>query len=112
MALPDLIGQVDDFGDLPPRDKIRLFAWWLHAHEGVEYFSNDAIRDCYRSVHLPPDQIAKYLARMVENGDLVKERPGLKLGRAVRALLDAKYGVHHTVVQVSKLLASLPDQVP
>ena len=112
MELPDLVGQVDNFGDLPPREKIRLFAWWLHAHKGVELFGNEAIRGCYKTVHLPPDQIAKYLGRMVDNGDLVKERGSLKLGRAVRTQLDAIYGVHPTVIQVSKMLADLPGNVP
>src|SRR5690348_12008176 len=112
MELADLVGQVDGFVDLPPREKIRLFAWWLHVHKGVELFGNDAIRDCYKAVHLAPDQIAKYLGRMVENGDLVKERGSLKLGRAVRTQLDAKYGIHQTVIQVSKLLTDLPSKVP
>lgn len=112
MQLQELVDQVEGFDGLPPRDKIRLFAWWLHAHNGVEHFNNDAIRDCYRAVHVQPDQIATYLGRMIEKGDLVKERPGLKLSRAVRAHLDAKHGIHQSVVQVSKILSDLVGKVP
>jgi hypothetical protein len=34
------------------------------------------------------------------------------LGRAIRTELDAKYGTHHSVVQVSKLLSDLPGKIP
>ena len=44
--------------------------------------------------------------------DLVKVRGGYKLERSIRASLDAKHGVHHSIVQVSKLLADLPGKVP
>jgi hypothetical protein len=47
----------------------------------------------------------------LDTPDLIKERSGYKLTRAVRAELDAKYGVHHSVVQVSKLLADLPGKI-
>jgi hypothetical protein len=112
MELADLATQVDGFDKLPPREKIRLFAWWLHTHKNVEHFDNEAIRSCYRQLHLTPDNVPQYVGRMVDGDDLVKERPGLKLGRAIRNELDAKYGIHHTVVQVSKLLAELPGKVP
>jgi len=112
MELPEFVGQVDNFEGLAPREKIRLFAWWLHAHKGVGLFSNNDIRDCYKLLHLLPDQIAKYLGRMVSNGDLMKERGAFKLGRAVRIQLDAKYGVHQTVAQVDKILTELPAKVP
>jgi hypothetical protein len=35
-----------------------------------------------------------------------------KLARAVRTELDAKYGVHHSVVAINKILTDLPAQVP
>jgi hypothetical protein len=42
----------------------------------------------------------------------VKVKGGYKLERSIRTALDAKYGVHRSVVQVSKLLADLPGKVP
>jgi hypothetical protein len=49
---------------------------------------------------------------MVGYGDLVKVRNGFKLHRTVRTTIDAKYGTHHSVVQVSKLLADLVGRCP
>jgi hypothetical protein len=56
--------------------------------------------------------LATYLARMETGKDLLKERGQYKLARAVRADLDKKYGVHHSVVAVSKILSDLPSKIP
>src|SRR6516162_5780874 len=98
MTLEELVGQVAGFDGLAPRDKIRLFAWWLHAHKGVETFDYDAIRACYTQLHIPPDQVATYVPHLAQlkPPDLIKERSGYKLARSVRAELDAKYGVHQS----------------
>jgi hypothetical protein len=114
MRLEELVEQVKDFDALAPREKIRLFAWWLHTHDGVAVFDFDAIRSCYKQLHITPDEIAVYVPRMAryEPSDLIKERSGYKLARVVRTELDAKYGVHHSVVQVSRLLADLPGKIP
>lgn len=114
MKLDDLVAQVDQFDSFAPRQKIRLFAWWLHTHDGVEVFDFDAIRSCYKKLHMKPDDVSVYVPRMAgyDPPDLIKDRSGYKLARGVRAELDAKYGVHQTVVQVSKLLADLPGKVP
>jgi hypothetical protein len=114
MELRDLVDQVEGFGALPPRDKIRLFAWHLHTNKSREIFDNAAIRGCFDELHLTDPHVAKYVTRMAESKppDLVKVKGGYKLERSVRITLDAKYGVHHTVVQVSKLLADLPGKVP
>lgn len=87
-----------------------MFAWFLHTHTGKEVFGNPDIRACFAEMHVPDPNVAKYLPRMVEYGDLIKAGGGFKLERAVRTTLDAKYGVHHSVVQVSKLLADLPGK--
>src|SRR5579883_904623 len=105
MELVDLINQVGGFDEAPPREKIQLFAWFLHTHRGKEFFDGSDIRTCFRELHLADPNVAKYLPRMVEYGDVVKVRDGFKLERAARTALDAKYGVHHSIVQVSKLLA-------
>jgi hypothetical protein len=114
MELSDLVEQVVDFDALPPREKIRLFAWYLHTHRSIEIFDYDAIRSCYKQLHLVPDDVSIYIPRMAgyKPPDLVKERSGYKLARSVRSTLDAKYGIHNSVVQVSKLLSDLPEKVP
>ena len=77
-------------------------------------FDNAAIRACYDELHLAVPNVAMYLPRLAElkPPDLVKVKGGYKLERSVRSMLDSKYGVHHSVVQVSKLLADLPGKVP
>lgn len=112
MELVDLVEQVSGFDETPPREKIQLFAWFLHVYRSKEVFDITDIRYCFSELHMADPSVAKYLSRMVEYKDLVKTRDGLKLERVVRTKLDAKYGVHHSVVQVSKLLTSLPGQVP
>jgi hypothetical protein len=111
MELADLVDQVSDFDKIPPREKIQLFAWFLHAHAGKEVFSNADVRACFSALHMADPNVAKYLPRMVEYKDLVKAGGGFKLERAIRVRLDSEYGIHHSVVQVSRLLSDLPSKV-
>jgi hypothetical protein len=113
MELQELVEQVPGFNAAGPKDRIKLFAWWLHIHGGKELFGPVDIRGCYDKLHIDePPALATYLARMADAKDLLKEKGQYKLARSVRAELDKKYGVHYSVVQVSKLLADLPGKVP
>jgi hypothetical protein len=114
MELSDLVEQVADFDVLPPREKIRLFAWYLHTYLLDVVVHSNSIIWCYRELHLIPKDVSKYMLRMAETTppDLIKAKGGYMLARSVRSELNAKYGVHHSVVQVSKLLSELPEKVP
>jgi hypothetical protein len=114
MELADLVNQVTAFDTSSPREKLRLLAWFLHTHRGKDTFNPADIKACFDQLHMVQVNIALNLNRMAERTppDLLKERKGFKLARGVRNELDAKYGVHHSVVQVSKLLAELPGKVP
>jgi hypothetical protein len=114
MELSELVQQVEGFDTFSPREKIRLFAWYLHAHRGKDSFDNAVIRACYDELHLADPNVAKYLPRLADSKppDLVKVRGGYKLERSVRTALDARYGLHPSVVHVSKLLSELPNKVP
>jgi hypothetical protein len=114
MELSELVEQVVGFDKLPPRDRIRLFAWYLHTQKSQEHFGSDHIRALYKELHMVPDDVGKYVMRMhaMNNPDLARERQGFKLTRAVRSQLDAKYGIHQSVVAVSKILTELPLKVP
>lgn len=113
MELADFVDQVPQFDRLSPREKIALFAWFLHTHKDRSVVTNDSIRSCYRQLHLTPPDVSVYMPRMADAKppELLKERGGYKLSRTTRSALDAKYGVHHTVVQVSKLLSDLTGKV-
>lgn len=114
MELADLVQQVEGFDKLPPRETIRLFAWWLHTHQNKEVFDNADIRSCYDRLHMSQPNVALYLPRMAEYNppDVMKVKGGYKLERTVRSVLDTRYGIHHSVVQVSKLLSDLVGKVP
>jgi hypothetical protein len=113
MQLQELVDQVARFDTAAPKEKIKLFAWWLHTHAGKELFGPAEIRSCFNKLHIDePPALATYLSRMETGKDVLKERGQYKLARPVRAELDKKYGVHHTVVAVSKLLSDLPSKIP
>jgi len=111
MELADFVNQVWGFDSAPPRERIRLFAWFIHVYRGKEFFGNADVRACFSDLHLADPNVGKYLLRMVDYGEILKKRGGYKLARAIRAELDSKYGVHHSIVQVSKLLSDLPAKI-
>ena len=113
MDLEDLVEQVPGFDGAVPRERIKLFAWWIQTHGGKEAFYPADIRGCYNKLHIDePPALATYLRRMAETKDLLTEKGQYKLARSVRTDLDKKYGVHYSVVAVNKILTDLPAQVP
>jgi hypothetical protein len=113
MQLQELVEQVAAFDTAAPKEKIKLFAWWLHTHGGKELFGPADIRGCYSKLHVDePPALATYISRMADAKDLIPEKGKYKLARSVRAELDKKYSIHHSVVAVNKILTDLPAQVP
>lgn len=114
MELIDLVNQVSGFDAAAPGEKIRLFAWFLHTHRDMASFKTTDIRACYEKLHLPVPNISMYLTRMTEasTAKALKKGDNYNLTRAARTDLDAKYGIHQSIIQVSKLLSDLPDKIP
>jgi hypothetical protein len=115
MQLKELVDQVPGFDAAPPREQIKLFAWWLHVHDGKERFVLAEMRACFAKLHMDePPALSTYIARMTEvrPADLLKEKGQYKLARLVRIDLDKKHGVHTSIVVVSRLLSDLPDKIP
>ena len=113
MQLQDLVEREPGFDRAAPKERIKLFAWWLHTHSGKELFGPAEIRGCYDKLHIDkPPALATYLTRMLDAKELLKEKGQYKLARSVRADLDKKHGINHTVVAVSKLLTDLVGKVP
>ncbi len=112
MELAELVNQFDGFDAAAPREQIQLFAWFLHTHRRQDIFNNADIRACYSNLHMTDPGVSTYLPRMVGYRELVKAGSNFKLERGVRTALDMKYGTHHSVVQVSKILSDLPGKVP
>jgi hypothetical protein len=114
MLLPELVERVAGFDSLSPRDKICLFAWYLHTHGSVETFSYAEIRNCFREVSAREPSVAVYMPRMADKKppDLVRSKGKYFLERRIRIDLDKRYGRHPTTVAVSNLLKDLPGKVP
>ncbi|MBR1219928.1 hypothetical protein JQ557_18110 [Bradyrhizobium sp. U87765 SZCCT0131] len=113
MQLNELIEQVAEFNTAAPKERIKLLAWWLHTHGGKEFFGPTDIRQCCNKLHIgEPPSLATYLSRLADAKDLIAERGKYKLARSARSELDKMYGVHHSVVTVSKILTELPAKVP
>ncbi len=113
MQLQELVDQVAAFDGAAPKEKIKLFAWWLHTHGGKEFFGPADVRGCFSKLHMDePPALATYITRLAEARDLIAEKGKYKLARSVRAELDKKHGVHASIQAVSKLLIDLPDKVP
>lgn len=114
MLLADLVNQVVNFDAATPREKMRLFAWYLHVHGAKDVFEPSDIKACYDNLHMSQINIAMNLNRMADSKppDLLRERKGFKLARPVRLELDKSYGVHQSTIQVSKILSNLPEKIP
>lgn len=111
MQLQELIEQVPGFDGSAPKEQIKVLAWWLHVRGGKEKFGAVDIRSCYDKLDIKElPALATYLTRMPDAKDLLKEKG--QLSRSVRAEFDKKYGVHYSVVAVSKILTDLPALVP
>lgn len=114
MELSEFVQQIDNFDTSTPKDKIKIFAWFLHTQKSMTAFDNEAMRNCFKQLHLTSPDVSVYLPRMASSrpADLLKERGRYKLARAVRSELDKKYGIHKSIIQVARLLSDLPESVP
>jgi hypothetical protein len=114
MQLREFIDQVSGFDALQHPEKIKLFAWYLHTHRGLEAFSNSDIRKCYSQINAVAPDVTVYIPRLVAKRppELLKTAKGYVLEGKIRRALDAKYGDHPTTVAVRKSLTDLLSKIP
>jgi len=115
MTLAELVQGISGFGSWNHVDRIKLFAWHLHTHKGLEYFAASDVKHCYEDLHLQePSSIAPFLAAMEKKKpkELIKKPEGYKLEMRIREALDRKHGSRAITVQVTDLLVKLPSSVP
>jgi hypothetical protein len=112
MTLPELISEIGHFDNLSSYEKIILFAWYVHTHEGREVFDNAVMRECFKALHLPAPDMSVYLPRMVAKKppQLLRGRIGYRLAGPLRRAFDEKYG-EARVAPITSLLRDLPDKV-
>jgi len=115
MTLTELVHEIPNFRSWSHIERIKLFAWHLHAHKGVEHFTSTDVKHCYEELHMgEPSSISPFLASMEKKNppELIKKPNGYKLEMRVREALDKKHGGRTITIQVTDLLAGLPNSVP
>jgi hypothetical protein len=44
IELAEVVSRVDGFDAMPPRERIQIFAWYLHTQRSMEFFDKEAIK--------------------------------------------------------------------
>jgi hypothetical protein len=112
--LRTLVQRINGFSNWNHADKIRFFAWFLHA-QGQQRIAPSDIGKCYESLHAePPSNISPFLTSMEKRSpkEVLRDSRGYYLEQRVREDYDQRYGQREITVQVTKLLADLPEKVP
>jgi hypothetical protein len=107
-VIPNLTGQTHV-------EKIKAFAWHLHAHCEMDRFGLPDIQACYDSLHYAkPRNLSGCLAQLQgkKPPDLLKDKRGYRLEGRIRETFDARYGTRPLTIIVETLLADLSDKVP
>ncbi len=103
------------FARSPNVDKIKAFAWFIHAECGRERFSPSDIKKCFDQANIaPPANIPQQLSSlrlMKRPKQVLKDDKGYRLERDVQLSLGQKFGRRAATVAVDKLLADLPSRV-
>jgi len=47
IELAEVVSRVDGFDAMPLRERIQIFAWYLHTQRSMEFFDKEAIKNCY-----------------------------------------------------------------
>jgi hypothetical protein len=112
--LKTLVQRIEGFSAWSHADRIRFFGWFLHS-QGRERFTAADIANCYDAVHSErPSSVSPFLASMERRKprQILHDGRGYYLERQVRERHHQKYGQREITVQITQLLADLPDKVP
>jgi hypothetical protein len=93
-------------------EKIKLFGWYLHVHRRVAHFQPADIKGLYEKLHMAAPTFGGYFQQLMREGSLLKNSSGYRLENRIREALDTQYGMRDVTIQVTQLLASLPDKIP
>lgn len=113
--LEHLVNSISDFDNWSHAEKIKFFAWFVHAKQGSDRFDAGDIRGCYDALDIEkPANVNTYIKRLEDKKpkEVLRDRRGFYLPKHIKDGFDQKYGQREITVQVTKLLADLPQQVP
>lgn len=115
MKLGDFVNGIPGFSKWTHADRIKFFAWFLHSKRGRERFSPADIKACYADLGMDePSAIQPFLAAMEKRRprEVLHDRRGYALEKAIKDQFEAKYGQRDITIQVTQLLSELPTKVP
>jgi hypothetical protein len=111
-----MVGGVPGFGSWSHADKVRYFAWFLHAHEKRERFNSADIGKCFDHLRMaPPTSISPFLNQMEKAKPkplVLRDARGFYLEHSLFEALNAKYGQRKITIQITQMLIDLPSKVP
>lgn len=115
MKLEDVIHTAAGFSGWNHAEKIKFFAWFLHAHEKQEYFTPAQIKACFDRLNLaPPSVVGPFLAAMEKRKpkEALRSASGYRLESRVREQFDSRFGQRPATAHVHQLLSELPTRMP
>jgi hypothetical protein len=113
--LDQLVESIDNFDSWGHGEKLKFFAWYIHSTKGKDRFDPAALRACYEQVGIEkPSNVNPYIATLEKKKpkDVLRDGRGLYLPKHVKDDFEQRYGQRESTVQITKLLADLPQQVP
>jgi hypothetical protein len=113
--LEQLVESIENFDSWGHGEKLKFFGWYIHSQKGQDRFDPAALRGCYEEVGIEkPSNVNPYIATLEKKKpkEVLRDGRGLYLPKHVRDDFEERYGQRESTVQVTKLLADLPQQVP
>src|SRR5439155_14167343 len=100
MNLEDFRQTIPGLSEKDHNEKIKLFGWYLHVHEGKTRFQSGDIGKCYDDLHIQrPSSFSGYFDNLTKPGKgLLKDKSGYRLEARLRAELDRQYGSREITV--------------
>ena len=111
MKLEDFVRAVEKYDQLGPTDKIRVFAWHLHRHRGLERFRTSHLTQCFEDLHEHRPANLAQLVTQLDGKDFIKDPKGYRAARPLLDKFDALHGKRVQTVHVHKLLEELPAKL-
>jgi hypothetical protein len=85
MELADLQAAIPGFIDKGHPEKIKILAWYLHAHKNLTSFQPADIRRCYDGLHFPlPSSFSGYFKNLDSSKEFLKHASRYRLSAMPR----------------------------
>jgi hypothetical protein len=113
--LEQLVDSIEKFDSWGHGEKLKFFAWYIHSKKVQDRFDPAALRGCYEEVGIEkPSNVNPYIAALEKKKpkDVLRDDRGLYLPKHVKDDFEQRYGQRKSTMQITKLLADLPQRVP